>query len=284
MKNIALLLCTIPLLISCAGTNDVPMPNPKADNYVVVLDLSDRLIQSPNQVNIDTTIINTVFEKFEQSVQKNLVIKSKDKFAVKIIPQHNSSLQTHNFENALLLDMSKHNPAAKLNELNRFKKELSVQLDLLYAQAMLGKTNNKFPGVDIWQYFNEQINTDTDTTCNNKVVVITDGYFDFVNNSHVLNNGNTSTSTTALLAKMNGTDWETQANENKISLIPVQLPLYTKWIICGLQSKKITDLLELKKLSYLWKKWLNNSRAGNVIEPIQNAASSKMKGLIERAL
>ena len=52
-------------------------------------------------------------------------------------------------------------------------------LSNLYQQAYLGNKDSDYPGVDIWQYFNEQINTDLDSKYNNKILVLTDGYFDF---------------------------------------------------------------------------------------------------------
>ena len=279
MKNILFIISAAIVLYSCTTKGEMQT---KAinENYVILLDLSDRLIQNPDQVNIDTSVIRAVFEKFEKSVQRNLVIKSKDRFSIRIIPQRGSSLSANAFENSLSLDMAKYSAAEKLKQLNIFKAALSGQLALLYQQSFLGNKNSNFSGVDIWQYFNEQINSDLDNRFNNKVVVLTDGYFDFEDKSHGLNNGSLATTTTPLLQKMKGQLWEKEAEEKNIGLMPVKLKNEASWLICGIQSKNSKDLIEVKKLSYLWRNWLKGSGALTIGDPILNSSSEKMKNLI----
>ena len=277
IDNVTKLLVTIIILASCS-TKKINSQN-KPDNYVVILDLSDRLIQTPNQVNIDTSAIRAVFEKFEKSVRRNLVIKSKDKFSTRIIPQPTSSLPANTFENALSIDMSKYSAAVKLKELNKFKENLSAQLALLYQQSFLGNKSKNFPGVDIWQYFNEQINTDLESNCNNKVLILTDGYFDFEDKYRGLPNGKFST-TKSIMLKMKSPNWIDEAEKNGIGLTPVKISIQSSWLVCGINSKNQKDIEEVKKLSYIWKKWLKSSGATLVLEPIVNSSSEKIKNLI----
>ena len=279
MKNILQVISFVIVLYSCKTKGEMHT-NSINENYVVLLDLSDRLIQNPNQVNIDTSVIRAVFEKFEKSVQRNLVIKSKDRFSIRIIPQKGSSLPTNNFENSLSIDMAKYSAAEKLKQLNIFKAAFSGQLKLLYQQAFLGNKNSNFSGVDIWQYFNEQINSDLNNNFKNKVVILTDGYFDFEDKKHGLNNGNFSTTTIPLLQKMKSPIWEKEAEEKNIGLMPVKLSGEATWLVCGIQSKNNKDLIEIKKLSYLWRKWLKDSGAVTIGDPILNSSSEKMKTLI----
>ena len=283
MKNILFIISFAIVLYSCTTRGEMQTKSIN-ENYVVVLDLSDRLIQNPNQVNIDTSVIRAIFEKFEKSVQRNLVIKSKDRFSIRIIPQQGSSLPSNNFENSLSIDMAKYGAAEKLKQLNIFKAAFSGQLELLYQQAFLGNKNSNFSGVDIWQYFNEQINSDLNNNFKNKVVILTDGYFDFEDKNHGLNNGNLSTTTIPLLQKMKSPIWEKEAEEKNIGLMPVKLSGEATWLVCGIQSKNNKDLIEIKKLSYLWRKWLNVSGALNITEPILNSSSEKMKNLIANNL
>lgn len=272
-------------IYSCTSNAEVKNSDPKNDNYVVVLDLSDRIIQKQDQMDIDTNAIRAAFEKFEESVQKSLVVKSRDKFSIRIIPQKSSSLPGNTFENTLSIDLGKYNAAEKLKHLNEFKKTFGIQMNLLYQQAYLGNKNSDFAGVDIWQYFNEQINSDLDIKFNNKVLIITDGYFDFEDKKHGITNNNLSTTTSPLLRKMNSTDWEKVCDTNEIGLLPVKLSSEAKWLICGIQPKAGNrDLLESEKLAYLWKKWLQNSGAKNIADPIINSSSLKMKNLILKSL
>lgn len=283
MKNILSLIAIIITIQSCT-TNAEPVYKPvNSDNYVVVLDLSDRIIQKADQINIDTNAIKAVFERFEKSVQKNLVIKSKDKFTVRIIPQDKSAVAVNSFEDNLTLDLGKYSAADKLSKLNQFKANFSLQLKLLYQSALHGNKSSDYAGVDIWQYFNDQINTDLSPMHNNKVIVLTDGYFDFEDKNHGINSNNQSTTTAPLLAKMKGIEWESELKNKTFGILPVKLNVPARWLVCGIQSKVTTkDLpeLETKKLSYLWKRWLKESGAADVAEPIVNSSSEKVKSLV----
>jgi hypothetical protein len=101
MKNILIIIAVSIILYSCNTQAKEVAVIKKSNNYVVIIDLSDRIIQRQDQAEIDTGAIRTMFEKFEKSVQQNLTVKSSDKFALRIIPQSNSSLPVSFFENNL---------------------------------------------------------------------------------------------------------------------------------------------------------------------------------------
>ncbi len=84
---------------------------------------------------------------------------------------------------------------------------------------------------------------------------------------------------------MNSSDWQKVADDNEIGLLPVKLTSDAEWLVCGIQPKAGNkDLLESEKLCYLWKKWLQNSRAKNIGDPIINSSSLKMKNLVLKSL
>ena len=285
MKKLSICILMIVGLAACNVNSTENFKKSVPDNYVVILDLSDRIIQRIDQIDIDTSAIRGALEKFEIAVQRNLTVKSKDKFSIRIINQKNSSLPSNIYENSLSIDMAKYNAGEKAIRLNSFKSDFSTNVKTLYQQALLGNKNTDYEGVDIWQYFNEQINNDLCSEYNNHVLILTDGYFDFEDNSHGINIQNNATISTPLLSKMNTFDWKKQAEDNNIGLIPVSLKIEAAWVICGIQPKSTaTDLLEAEKLGYLWKKWLTQSGAKNVNEPIMNSSSLKIKGLITKTL
>jgi hypothetical protein len=285
MKNLLSIIAMAIVITSCESKANERVTTPANNNYVVVLDLSDRIIQRADQTDIDTTAIRAVFEKFEKTVQRNLTVKSADKFCVRIIPQNKSSLPVSYFENSLSIDMGKFNAAEKLKKLEAFKSDFSNQLKGLYQQAFLGNKNSDFAGVDIWQYFNEQINSDLDAGYNNTVLVLTDGYFDFEDKQHGFTDKQHSSTTTPLLNKMTGNEWKAKADSLDLGLIPVKLNVPAVWQICGIQSKAgDNDLLEAEKLSYLWSKWLKTSGGTIVKEPIMNSSSKKIQGLIAKSI
>ena len=285
MKKLSICILMIVGLAACNANSIENFKKSVPDNYVVILDLSDRIIQRIDQIDIDTSAIRGALEKFEIAVQRNLTVKSKDKFSIRIINQKNSSLPSNIYENSLSIDMAKYNAGEKAIRLNSFKSDFSTNVKTLYQQALLGNKNTDYEGVDIWQYFNEQINNDLCSEYNNHVLILTDGYFDFEDNSHGINIQNNATISTPLLSKMNTFDWKKQAEDNNIGLIPVSLKIEAAWVICGIQPKSTAiDLLEAEKLGYLWKKWLTQSGAKNVNEPIMNSSSLKIKGLITKTL
>jgi hypothetical protein len=284
MKNILTIIAFSIILYSCNSQENEISKIKKSNNYVVVIDLSDRIIQRQDQVEIDTVAIRAMFENFENSVQQNLTVKSSDKFLLRIIPQIKSSLPVSFFENNLSIDMGKFNAAEKLHKLNAFKSNFSNHLKSLYQQAFLGNKSTDFAGVDIWQYFNDQINSDLDIEYNNQVLVITDGYFDFQDKQHGITDNHHSTITAPLISKMSGVQWKVKADSLDLGLIPVKLDIPATWQVCGIQSKfGDKDLLETQKLSYLWRKWLEASGAKKVNEPIINSSSLKIQSLIQKS-
>ncbi len=283
MKTI-LILTLLAVSPSCREEDQVIVET-MSDNYVLVLDLSDRLISNSDQTDIDTSIIRTVFEAFEASVMKHMVVKSKDKFSVRIIPQKGSSLPANEFENNLSLDLNNELAANKFKALTLFKQGLTSRLKQLYQQAHLGAKTTDYYGVDIWQYFNDHINSDILDAYNNHVIVITDGYFDFEDPKKGLNSGNKSSTTRLLLPKMIGMNWQQKAEKDSIGILPVKLKCNAMFVIACIQPKpKASDELESQKLSYLWEKWLRESGVQNVFAPIQNSSSGKMRSQIKSLL
>lgn len=285
MRHLLSIIAVVSFISACSSNAETMGNKISNDNYVVVLDLSDRIIQKVDQVNFDTSAIRAVFDKFERAVQKNIIVKSKDKFSIRIIPQKLSSLPGNTFENNLSIDMGKYNAAEKLAKLNEFKKDFSINLKLLYQQAILGNSTSDFAGVDIWQYFNEQINSDLNPGYNNKVMILTDGYFDFEDKKHGIETATKSTTTNPLLMKMKVLDWKKEIEGKQLGILSVKLNIPAKWLICGIQPKaNCKDLMEAEKLGYLWEKWLKESGAGEIAQPIINSSSDKVKNLIANTL
>src|SRR6188768_364291 len=80
------------MMISC----HLPAPERKAKewkpkhNYIILLDLSDRLIVQENQPVRDKEIISSLYALFEEKVKNELYIKSRDEIKVVIAPQMGS--------------------------------------------------------------------------------------------------------------------------------------------------------------------------------------------------
>ncbi|HMJ68217.1 MAG TPA: hypothetical protein VK508_04955 [Cyclobacteriaceae bacterium] len=181
MKNITLIfLATAFVLSNCT----LPAPEKKKatartkHNYIVLLDLSDRLIVQQNQPQRDKQIIKSLYGAFERKVRKDLYIKSRDEFRVVIAPQLGTGVRRDDFEDRLYVNMKNiSNVYRKLNEEDR-RTAFEANLDTLYNNAVFSSTPEEYHGADIWKYFHEDLKVDysRDTLTENFLIIITDGY------------------------------------------------------------------------------------------------------------
>jgi hypothetical protein len=147
-------------------------------NYIILLDLSDRIIVQPDQPERDKEIIKSIYQLFEKKVKKELYIKSRDEIKVVIAPQRGSGLQTEVFEEKLYVNMG-----SIQNIFRRSKEEERQQifystLEDLYKKAKFSDIPEEYYGADIWKYFYEDLKEDysKDTLTKNFLFILTDGY------------------------------------------------------------------------------------------------------------
>ncbi|EGV43621.1 hypothetical protein BZARG_2640 [Bizionia argentinensis JUB59] len=230
-------------------------------NYNIILDLSDRVLQD-HQVQKDMLLIEEMFKVFEIQARRGLILTSKDRFSVKIIPQKGSPLDVNYYENKLQLYLDEVAVKDKNTTISKFSSTLQSTLQELVNACKYGETNGAYFGVDIWSYlYNNGISFEK-LGYNNVAVIITDGYFDFENRSHVLKAENRFTST-QFLKQLKGFDWMSIAQEKDYGLIPIALSRHVNWIVSGIESKNSQDILQTKKITYFWEKWLKESGAKN---------------------
>ena len=151
-QNIILFASFLLLFISCGCEEEKVEKKP--ENYIVLLDLSDRIL-APEQLDKDFALIATAFKSFEKQARQNLVISSKDRFSIKIIPQKNSPLNVNHYEDLLQLNLDETEVANKNKSLESLAKTLPKILENLKKDALYGKTTNAYFGVDIWAYFHD---------------------------------------------------------------------------------------------------------------------------------
>lgn len=230
-------------------------------NYTIILDLSDRVLNE-NQLLYDIEQIKTMFNKFKQTAKQNLIITSKDRFIVKIIPQKNSPLDVNYFENVLQLRFDQISIKDKNNRLNQLESELPGILKRLESEALYGKKNSDYSGVDMWLFLKENQENLAFPGYKNTIVIMTDGYLDFESYAHVMKKGNRFTST-SFINKLNSDSWKDDANAKDYGILPVSIKCNATWVISGLKSKKPNDLMQLSKLKYFWTKWIKESTKEN---------------------
>jgi hypothetical protein len=161
---------------------EFPKPKTKTlktkHNYIVLLDLSDRLIVQEQQPERDKEIIKELYNLFENRVKRNLYIKSRDEIKVVLAPQKGSRLSREVFEDKLYVNMENiKNIYRKPREKQR-RDAFYANIDSLYQQAVFSKNPEQYDGADIWKYFYEDLKIDyaKDTLTQNFLFILTDGY------------------------------------------------------------------------------------------------------------
>jgi hypothetical protein len=179
MKNIAISFILVLMVASCKLPEKPKKSSliPK-NNYIILLDLSDRLIVQENQSNRDKNIIQELYKLFEEKVRKDLYIRSRDEIRVVIAPQKGSGLKAYKYEDKLYINMD-NIPNIYRRKLETERRENFIAyLDTLYSEAVFSKKPTDYYGADIWKYFYEDLQRDyvTDTLTRNFLLILTDGY------------------------------------------------------------------------------------------------------------
>lgn len=256
----------------------VPKPG-RPVNYVVLLDLSDRLL-APDQARRDAALVQAVFAQFEKRVRAQFIINARDRFRVVIAPQRGIRYQTEPFMDALYLDLSTTNLAQKRQRLDALRADLPRQLAQLYALALTNKRQaGDFAGCDLWQYANEQLPTDLDPTYDNTLVVLTDGYFDFEHNAHGLREGNRTTDARVTDRLRRDANWRTTLAKPGEGLVPTRKPLPNLSVLVAEVQPKYDTLDEADLLMAVWLKWLNEMHTKRAACQLRGSAPKVLAAL-----
>ena len=226
-------------------------------NYTIILDLSDRVLNE-NQLAYDIAQIELIFNKFKKKARQNLIITFKDRFVLKIIPQKGSTLDLDYYENILQLRLDQISISNKNKRLEKLESKLKPTLKQLQKDAILGDKSNDFEGVDLWSFLNDNKNNLASSGYDNTIIIMTDGYLDFENNNHVIEQDNQYTGT-KFLKNLNSNDWKLEAKNKDIGILPIPINFDATWIITGIKSKNENDLYQISKIKHFWDKWINES-------------------------
>jgi hypothetical protein len=147
-------------------------------NYIILLDLSDRLIVQDNQPERDKELIRHLYTLFEERVRQNLYLRSRDEIKVVIAPQRGAGLQNEVYEDSLYIDMDNIPGVLRRKQEEKRRSTFVKNLDKLYEKATFSNNPKDFYGADIWKYFYEDLKVDyvKDTLTQNFLFLFTDGY------------------------------------------------------------------------------------------------------------
>ena len=270
-------------IVSCSTGKSSTATDKQSENYIVLLDLSDRLLND-KQAEQDIELIYHIFEQYESIVRNNLIINSKDKFRIVMAPQEKMAINRSLSESMFYLDMSKIQIAEKRNELEKFKKDLKGNLNNLYAEAMRNKTKTSdFQGADIWKYFNDYLSGDIEQENKNRLFILSDGYFDFESASVKKNMGGKSTSSAFLSLVRGKTNWQKLIENKGYGIIPVNKQ-FDSLSVCLMEIyPKYANLDETDMIQFVWKQWLCEMNIKE-IGFMPHASIPKMEGQIDNFL
>ncbi len=167
------------LLVSCMPPpEEKEISTPVKHNYIILLDLSDRLIVQDNQPERDKELIRHLYTLFEERVRKHLYLRSRDEIKVVIAHQRGAGLKSEIYEDSLYIDIENVPAVLRRKQEQERRSIFFDNLDRLYDQAVFSNNPKDFYGADIWRYFYEDLKVDyvNDTLTQNFLFLFTDGY------------------------------------------------------------------------------------------------------------
>lgn len=257
-----------------------PISKSKPVQIVILLDLSDRIIQ-PGQIETDKELIIKAFDEFQKQAQSHLLMNSKDRFQVCIAHQKKLPFDKDVESEKLTIDLDIIKKAERVKRLKEFNVSLRSKLDSLYSSAYKGNDTKNYEGSNLWQFFNESLPSLLSEKVNTKVIVLTDGYFDFENRNAVLNKGVLSTTTNFISKLRENINWEAEMKKSGYGILPVDEPLkFVSVCVSEVRSKSENNLNETAMLKCIWSNWLNSNGIGDSSYDIvmhSNISNSKSK-------
>jgi hypothetical protein len=278
--------------------NEVPPP-PK-DNYIILLDLSDRILQNnQQQISKDLTVIKNIYGLFKSNLNKkdpsHLYYGLNDKLKILIAPQKTTPGKLYEQSGLLRVDISAEQAERRSKVVQESEKTFNSILPDVYKQALVSKHTSGYTGADIWKYFNEDLTDDLETDAQNTLFIITDGYMDFEKSEERPTLNNRYTSCAQIINSLKGfPDWNTRFEKDDYGLMPVNKKFPRLKVVLLQMDPNQEWPAEYSLLTKIWSKWfkemnidtfsfIKNDNIGEVRESIEKFMQIKLNGKIEPA-
>ena len=183
MKKYRIVIVVIVMSIF-TGCNNNPYESdtntPKQLNISILLDLSDRISPTihpatPSHKDRDLTIINNIVEYFKHDMGERGTFDANGRIQVFMEPAPTIP-NIDQLQRQLSVDCSKMDVKQKKEVYDELSEIFSCALNEIYTQTI---ENSKFPGSDIWRFFQNKVNDyciSKDTNYRNILIILTDGY------------------------------------------------------------------------------------------------------------
>ena len=252
-----LLLAGLFFLWSCNGSHpakdtkkDATLP-PK-DNYIILLDLSDRILfNNQQQVPKDIDVIKSIYGVFKAKLDSKDSTRQyytiNDKIKLLAAP--------HWFYASV--DLSAEQPDKRASVPDKTEKTLNILLPEIYKDAVTGNSGTAYSGTDIWKYFNEYLTDDLEKDGQNTLFIVTDGYMNLKKTGERPAQKNRYTSCSQVInALKNYPDWETRFTEGDYGLLPISKKMTNLRVVLLQVNPKEGWSDEYSLLTKIWGKWL----------------------------
>jgi hypothetical protein len=236
---------------------------PPKDNYIMLLDLSDRILfNNQQQVPKDIQVIQSIYAAFKSKLNAKdptrLYFTVNDKLKVMVAPQRTTSRDVYNIAGNLRLALEAAQPEQKGKMLEQTEKNFNTMLPELYRKAVISNNSTSYSGADIWKYFNEDLQDDLEKDAQNTLFIITDGYMDFESLHGRSSRNNRYTSCSQIINNLKkAPDWNSRFKEGDYGLLPVNKRFPNLKVIVLELNPKEDWTGEYNLLTTIWSKWFN---------------------------
>jgi len=245
------------------------IPTPPKDNYIILLDLSDRILyNNQQQVPKDISVIKSVYGVFKSRLNSkdptHLYYNLHDKLKVLIAPQKTTPKSLYDMVGSLRIDLSAEQPDKKVPITDETEKTFATVLPDIYKQAVIGNNSNAYSGADIWKYFNEDLADDLEKDGQNTLFIVTDGYMDLEKNEERPSQNNRYASCSQIINSLKKyPDWETKFTEGDYGILPVAKKFANLKVVLLQVNPKEDWNGEFGLLTKIWGKWFTEMGISN---------------------
>lgn len=235
--------------------------SPPKDNYIVLLDLSDRILfNNQQQVPKDIQVVQSIYAAFKSKLNAKdptrLYFTVNDKLKLMVAPQRTNSGDVLDLAGNLRLTLASAQPEQKAKMLEETEKNFNTLLPQIYKKAVISNNSTSFAGADIWKYFNEDLQDDLEKDAQNTLFIITDGYMDFESLQGRASRNNRYTSCTQIINNLKkAPDWNSRFKEGDYGLLPVNKRFPNLKVIVLELNPKDDWTGEYNLLTTIWSKW-----------------------------
>ncbi|WP_205510900.1 hypothetical protein [Longitalea arenae] len=236
---------------------------PPKDNYIVLLDLSDRILyNNQQQVPKDIQVIQSIYAAFKSKLNAKdptrLYFTVNDKLKLMVAPQRTTASEVYDMAGNLRLTLASAQPEEKAKLLEETEKNFNTYLPQIYKKAVISNNSTAYAGADIWKYFNEDLQDDLEKDAQNTLFIITDGYMDFESLQGRASRNNRYTSCAQIINNLKkAPDWNSRFKEGDYGLLPVNKRFPNLKVVVLELNPKDDWTGEYNLLTTIWSKWFN---------------------------